>query len=111
MNNKIYKQDVNDDFPDDMTIILGDQKLNYKKKKWDFKDDHRGLRYGDNPGQSAALYELTEGNLKLGDVTYLGSGESLVSNVNGDQLKNCQKNLSKSNITDVDAALNIFKIF
>ena len=56
----------------EMTITFGDQSLVYRKKTWkipmeDGTLDERGLRYGENPDQEAALYELVNGNLLLGE--------------------------------------------
>jgi len=56
----------------EMKITFGDQELVYRKKTWkivaeDGSVDERGVRYGENPDQEAALYELTNGNLVLGD--------------------------------------------
>ena len=107
---KIYKEVSKDSFPENLSIIFGDQKLEYRKKKWNFKGQLMGLRYGDNPGQNAALYELVNGNLTIGDV-HLGSGEGLISSLDGGQLKEGEKHLSRSNLTDIDAALNILKYF
>ena len=108
---KIYKEVSKDSFPEKLSITFGDQRLDYRKKEWDFKDQLRGLRYGDNPGQKAALYELVNGNLTIGDVHYLGSGEGLISNLDGSQLKEGEKHLGKNNLTDIDAALNVLKYF
>ncbi len=34
---------------------------------WKIDDVEKGLRYGENPGQEAALYRLSNGNLILGE--------------------------------------------
>ena len=68
---KIYREILGDHFPEEMTISFGDQKLRYKKKMWKFNGEETGLRYGDNPGQEAAAYELVEGNLKLAGCEYV----------------------------------------
>ena len=106
-----YRKILGEDFPDDMTIEFGDQKLRYRKKKWKFNGEELGLRYGDNPGQKAALYQLAEGNLKLGDVRYVEPGDSLISGLGEESLTETGKHLGKSNLADVDAALNILKYF
>ena len=108
---KTYKEMSKEDFPDSMSIIFGNQRINYRKKKWGFKGELRGLRYGDNPEQSAAMYELVEGNLSLAGVQYLGSGDGLISSLGSESLTEGEKHLGKSNLTDVDAALNILKYF
>ena len=70
---KMYKTVMDDHFPKEMTISFGDQVLTYRKKTWKIPDANsgetieKGLRYGENPGQEAALYELVQGNLILGE--------------------------------------------
>ena len=54
----------------EMKISFGDQTLVYRKRTWaipmdDGSVDERGIRYGENPDQEAALYELVNGNLYL----------------------------------------------
>ena len=43
------------------------QTLFYEKVSWEIAGEAKGLRYGENPGQEAALYKLANGNLALGD--------------------------------------------
>ncbi|MBP8987373.1 MAG: IMP cyclohydrolase, partial [Spirochaetes bacterium] len=63
---KAYRTIMDDHFPDTMTISFGNQTLVYKKRTWKINDEgqliEKGLRYGENPGQEAALYELVNGN-------------------------------------------------
>ena len=54
----MYKTIVKEDFPETMTITLGDEKLVYRKRQWEIGGEKKGLRYGENPDQPAALYEL-----------------------------------------------------
>jgi len=108
---KNYREVLGDHFPDEMTITFGDQQLQYRKKKWKFNGEEIGLRYGDNPGQEAALYELVGGNLKLGECEHVNSNDSLISNLGEAELTETGKHLGKSNLADVDAALNILKYF
>ncbi|HOH37983.1 MAG TPA: IMP cyclohydrolase, partial [Spirochaetota bacterium] len=65
-----YMTVMDDHFPDEMSITFGNQTLKYKKRSWKIQDEgtliEKGLRYGENPGQEAALYELVNGNLVLG---------------------------------------------
>ena len=69
---KMYKTVMDDHFPPEMTISFGDQSFMYRKRAWKIPDAksgeliEKGLRYGENPGQEAALYELVNGNLVLG---------------------------------------------
>ena len=60
----------------EMTISFDGQTLVYRKKTWkiaqeDGTFDERGVRYGENPDQEAALYELVNGNLILGDCSFI----------------------------------------
>jgi phosphoribosylaminoimidazolecarboxamide formyltransferase/IMP cyclohydrolase len=64
------------------------------------------LRYGENPGQEAALYRLINGNLVLGEVESIESGNYLVSDV---ELLQSGKHPGKTNLTDLDNALNILR--
>ena len=82
---KMYKTIMDDNFPDTMTITFGDQTLVYKKRAWKIPEAktgeliEKGLRYGENPDQQAALFELVNGNLVLGDCKYIEPGNGLVS--------------------------------
>ena len=71
--------------------------------------DERGLRYGENPDQEAALYELVNGNLLLGDCQYIEPGNGLVSAINVEDMVQVGKHPGKINLTDVDNGLNIIK--
>ena len=51
----MYRVLTKDAFPDTMKIILGDTELVYEKRTWTIDGEHRGLRYGENPDQPAAL--------------------------------------------------------
>jgi phosphoribosylaminoimidazolecarboxamide formyltransferase/IMP cyclohydrolase len=69
----------------------------------------KGLRYGENPGQEAALYELINGNLVLGDCRFITPGNGLVSSITEEHMIQAGKHPGKTNLTDVDNALNILK--
>lgn len=106
-----YKTIMDDHFPPKMEIsfIAEDdsrQTLCYEKGAWQIDGIEKGLRYGENPGQEAALYRLTNGNLTLGDVTAIQPGRYLASNV---ELLQSGKHPGKTNITDADNALNILR--
>src|SRR5512135_2998080 len=80
----MYRTVMADHFPPEMTITFGDQKLVYRKRTWKLPDSkgeviEMGLRYGENPGQEAALYELVGGNLTLGGCQFLDPGNGLTS--------------------------------
>ncbi len=112
---KMYRIIKEDPFPDELTISFGGQTLRYRKRYWKIKDPDtgeettRGLRYGENPDQVAAVYELVEGNLQIAGVEYIGPGRGLVSSLKEEDLLQFGKHPSKTNLTDVDNALNILK--
>ncbi len=105
-----YKTIMDDHFTPRMEIsfIDGDkrQTLRYEKVSWVINGEEKGLRYGENPGQEAALYKLTDGNLTLGEVTALTPGNILAS---APELLQSGKHPGKTNLTDVDNALNILR--
>jgi phosphoribosylaminoimidazolecarboxamide formyltransferase / IMP cyclohydrolase len=111
---KMYSTILGDSFPMDMTISFGDQKLIYRKKTWKIKSsdgtfDERGVRYGENPDQEAALYELVNGNLVLGDCRFIEPGNGLVSSIAVEDMLQVGKHPGKINLTDIDNGLNIIK--
>jgi phosphoribosylaminoimidazolecarboxamide formyltransferase/IMP cyclohydrolase len=109
---KIYHTIMDDHFPPRMEISFVDgqrrQTLIYDKVSWVIDGVEKGLRYGENPGQEAALYKLTNGNLMLGKVENIQPGQYLASEV---ELLQSGKHPGKTNITDADNALNILRYF
>ncbi|OCC15428.1 Phosphoribosylaminoimidazolecarboxamide formyltransferase [Dissulfuribacter thermophilus] len=106
---EMYKKIIGDQFPDEMKITLGDQTLVYRKRTWVIDGEERGLRYGENPDQQAALYELVNGNLVLGDCHYIEPGNGLVSAISEEDMIQAGKHPGKINLTDVDNSLNVLK--
>ncbi len=112
---KAYRTIMDDHFPKDMVVTFGDQTLIYRKRAWKIPDEgtgeliEKGLRYGENPGQEAALYELINGNLILGDCQFIEPGNGLVSAITEDDMLQSGKHPGKTNLTDADNALNILK--
>jgi phosphoribosylaminoimidazolecarboxamide formyltransferase/IMP cyclohydrolase len=111
---KMYTTILGDHFPMEMKITFGDQELVYRKKTWkivaeDGSVDERGVRYGENPDQEAALYELTNGNLVLGDCRFIEPGKGLVSGIKVEDMLQVGKHPGKINLTDIDNGLNIIK--
>jgi len=110
-----YRTIMDDNFPEEMRISFGDQTLVYRKRAWKIEDEktgvlvEKGLRYGENPGQEAALYELVNGNLVLGDCRFIEPGRGLVSALSEDNMLQFGKHPGKTNLTDVDNALNILR--
>lgn len=112
---KMYKTIMDDDFPDEMTITFGGQTLIYRKRTWRIPDEktgeliNKGLRYGENPDQQAALYELVNGNLILAKCSYIEPNRGLVSAISDDDMIQAGKHPGKTNLTDIDNALNILR--
>jgi len=110
-----YKTIMDDSFPETIEIKFGDIPLIYKKRTWKIYDSskdmyiEKGLRYGENPGQEAALYELVNGNLVIGDCKYIEPGKGLVSSLKEENFLQFGKHPGKINLTDIDAGLNILK--
>jgi len=92
----------------EVSFIDGDERqtLCYEKVSWLIDGVEKGLRYGETPGQEAALYKLVNGNLTLGDVTCIQPGRHLASDA---ELLQSGKHPGKINVTDVDSALNILR--
>jgi phosphoribosylaminoimidazolecarboxamide formyltransferase/IMP cyclohydrolase len=85
-----------------MTITFGDRTLRYKKRTWRIPDDageliEKGLRYGENPGQEAALYELVGGNLVLGECAFIAPSRGLVSSLDESKMIQAGKHPGKIN--------------
>ncbi len=111
---KMYTTILGDHFPMEMKISFDDQTLIYRKKTWkiamdDGSVDERGVRYGENPDQEAALYELVNGNLTLGDCQFIAPGNGLVGSINVEDMLQVGKHPGKINLTDIDNGLNIIK--
>jgi len=109
---KMYKTIMDDHFPPNMEIsfIDGDnrQTLFYEKVVWTVDNINKGLRYGENPGQEAALFRLVNGNLVLGEIETIQPGRFLASDI---ELLQSGKHPGKTNLTDADNALNILRYF
>ena len=107
---RAYHTIMDDHFPDRMEIsfVFGEQRstLVYDKVAWVIDNVRKGLRYGENPGQEAALYKLINGNLTLGQVKTIAPGRYLVADA---ELLQFGKHPGKTNLTDADNALNILR--
>jgi phosphoribosylaminoimidazolecarboxamide formyltransferase/IMP cyclohydrolase len=92
----------------EISFIDGDKRdtFQYEKVTWNIGGEEKGLRYGENPGQQAALYKLVNGNLVLGEVEMLQAGQYLAS---VPELLQSGKHPGKTNVTDTDNALNILR--
>lgn len=105
----MYRTIVADGFPDTMTITLGDSVLTYHKRTWEMGGEVRGLRYGENPDQPAALYEFVEGENKVADLKWRSPRQGIVSALTEAQMVQSGKHPGKTNLTDVDNACNILQ--
>ncbi|MBN2327433.1 MAG: IMP cyclohydrolase [Candidatus Omnitrophica bacterium] len=129
MSIKQYSTVIDDHFPNyfftgytdnpadiDLLAATQAQVCLYKKVTWSLPGDDgqpidKGLRYGENPGQEAALYQAVNGHLVLAGIDFLGEGSGLVGKLNNDCLIQFGKHPSKTNLTDVDSGLSILKYF
>ena len=109
---EMYKTIMDDHFTPQMEISFIDEKkrqtLIYEKVSWVIDGVNKGLRYGENPGQEAALYRLVNGNLVLGETQTIAPGKYLVSDI---ELLQSGKHPGKTNLTDADNALKILRYF
>ncbi|MDJ0803272.1 MAG: IMP cyclohydrolase [Desulfobacterales bacterium] len=110
---KMYRTIVKDHFPPRMEIaFIGEddnrQTLFYERVAWTIDGEAKGLRYGENPGQEAALYRLVNGNLTLAETQTIQPGRYLASDI---ELLQSGKHPGKTNLTDADNALNILRYF
>ena len=109
---QMYKTIMDDHFTPQLEVSFVDedkrQTLFYEKVSWVIEGVNKGLRYGENPGQEAALYKLVNGNLALGDAKTIAPGKYLVSDI---ELLQSGKHPGKTNLTDADNALNILRYF
>ena len=104
----MYHTIVRDAFPDEMTITLGETTLKYSRRTWNFDGEVKGLRYGENPDQPAALYRLQEGTPVIGGKAWRGAG-GIVSALSEAQMLQEGKHPGKTNLTDVDNGINILQ--
>jgi phosphoribosylaminoimidazolecarboxamide formyltransferase/IMP cyclohydrolase len=109
-----YRTVMDDHFPPEVEIKVGEAVLRYKKRAWKLADDsgglvEKGLRYGENPGQEAALYEMVQGGLTVGEVELISAGRGMVSALDESQMIQAGKHPGKTNLTDVDGALHILR--
>ncbi len=109
---QMYKTVMDDHFSPNMEISFVDganrQTLFYDKVTWTIDNVIKGLRYGENPGQEAALYKLVNGNLVIGETETIAPGKYLASDI---ELLQSGKHPGKTNLTDTDNALNILRYF
>lgn len=105
----MYRTIVADGFPETMTITLGDSVLTFRKRTWEMGGEVRGLRYGENPDQPAALYEFVEGKNSVAHLQWRAPHQGIVSALTEAQMVQAGKHPGKTNLTDVDNACNILQ--
>ncbi|MDR2801014.1 MAG: IMP cyclohydrolase [Desulfovibrio sp.] len=105
----MYKTVVPDAFPENISLIFGGERLDFRRRSWEIDGERRGLRYGENPDQPAALYEAAEGGISVDGVRYKGAGCGLVSALGEEHMLQAGKHPGKINLTDVDNGINILQ--
>ncbi|MCF8031207.1 MAG: IMP cyclohydrolase [Desulfohalobiaceae bacterium] len=106
---KMYRSQQSDPFPGELHLTVGDQELIYKKRGWTIQGEEKGLRYGENPNQPAAMYELHQGNLELNGLRFVTPNKGLLSSLKEEHIVQSGKHPSKINLTDVDNGINILQ--
>lgn len=106
-----YREILRDPFPSRMEISFYDDagartSLAYEKVEWTVEGERRGLRYGDNPDQGAALYRPVGANLALAEAEEIRPDGALICSA---ELLQFGKHPGKTNLTDVDSALAILR--
>ncbi len=108
---KAYKTILKENFPPELVLEFQGQRLMFQKRQWTAVSETgtphvEGLRYGDNPDQPAALYQLVSGAADMGE-TRFGPGHSLVSGLTEEHFIQFGKHPGKTNLTDLDAGIRI----
>lgn len=106
---KMYHTLNRDSFPAELTLTLGEQTIRFAKKTWNIGGEQKGLRYGENPDQPAALYEVAESTFALDGVSFQQGQHKLVSALTEDNLIQSGKHPGKINLTDVDNGINMLQ--
>jgi phosphoribosylaminoimidazolecarboxamide formyltransferase/IMP cyclohydrolase len=117
-----YRSMAEDPFPPRMEIAFYDEAgrrtaLLFEKTTWEVDGERKGLRYGENPDQPAALYRPVGGNLALAGAELLAAGGGATLGgpredaglVPAAELLQFGKHPGKTNLTDVDSALAILR--
>lgn len=106
---KMYRSLLEDPFPGELHLRLGSQELAFTKRTWTLQGTEKGLRYGENPDQPAALFQLQQSGLELGGVAFRTPKPGLVSSLDEEQMIQAGKHPGKINLTDVDNGINILQ--
>lgn len=105
----MYSTVLKEDYPETITIIMGNEKLIYQKRTWVVAGEEKGLRYGENPDQPAALYQLKKGDLTCCGLRWRTPEDALLSALDEKQMLQAGKHPGKTNLTDVDNGANILQ--
>ncbi len=106
---KMYHTLNRDSFPADLTLTIGEQTIRFAKKTWNIGGEQKGLRYGENPDQPAALYEVAESSFAMDGVAFQQGQHKLVSALTEENLIQSGKHPGKINLTDVDNGINMLQ--
>ena len=106
---KMYHTLNRDSFPADLTLTIGEQTIRFAKKTWNIGGEQKGLRYGENPDQPAALYEVIESSYTMDGVAFQQGRHKLVAALTEDNLIQSGKHPGKINLTDVDNGINMLQ--
>lgn len=105
----MYRSVLRDAFPEKLSMDFDGTRLVYRRRSWNIGGEEKGLRYGENPDQPAALYELAEGTPRFDGIAYKGADQGLVSALREEHMLQAGKHPGKTNLTDVDNGINILQ--
>ena len=72
---RIYRTARDEDLPETFKLTIGDKVYDYSKVQWKIEGKMRGLRYGTNPHQQAALYRPRSSKAGIGNVNWAKWGK------------------------------------
>ena len=72
---RIYRTARDEDLPLSLKLMIGDMVFEYSKVQWKVEGRMRGLRYGTNPHQKAALYRPKQSKGGIGKVDWVKWGK------------------------------------
>src|SRR5438046_8108875 len=72
---KMYRTARKEDFPESLKLVMDGRTIEYVKVRWTIDGQDRGLRYGTNPHQKAALYKPVESRDGMGNVEWTKWGK------------------------------------
>src|SRR6266487_1046014 len=72
----IYRTARDEDLPLSLKLMIGDMVFEYSKVQWKVEGRMRGLRYGTNPHQKAALYRPKQSKGGIGKVDWVKWGKN-----------------------------------